>query len=149
MSETLDMRGLTLDEARADMRRVLAASGSHKAAARAVGLPLSTWFSAFCGQYRPGRKVLEKLYGPTGRKLRPELPVREVPTAGAVTPESPESPVVTAQVYSDSAFGGISVAELLLRAQRRAVALENELDEALGEIESLKGMAARLGGPHG
>ena len=51
-----------------------------------------------------------------------------------------------ATVCGPDAFGGLTVAELLLRAQRRAVVLENELDEAQGEIASLTAMALRLGG---
>lgn len=53
---------------------------------------------------------------------------------------------VAAPIVGDDAYGGITVAALLLRAQRRAVQLENQLDEVMAQIDSLKILANRLAG---
>ena len=157
MSKALEARGLTVDSARYDMRRIALAHGSTTAAYVALGVPSSTWHSAYSGAYGPGPKLLDLIYGPTGGEIRPEL--LGGGEAADVAPAAPEpeeaatpiiaAPVVAAPVCGPDAFGGLTVAELLLRAQRRAILIENELDEALGEIASLQAMALRLGGEHG
>ena len=160
MSKALEERGLTLAAARLDMRRIANAHGSATNAIKALGLSPSTWHSAYSGAYGPGPKLLALFYGPTGRDVRPELRGGIAPKAPPAAPQpeeignveeasTPPSIPIAASIVGPDAFGGLTVAELLLRAQRRAVELETELEEALGEIDSLKAMATRLGGEHG
>lgn len=152
MSKALEARGLTLEEARGHIEILASHAGGISQAADLIGLKKATLHSAFAGPYGPGEKVLQALYGPTGRDIRPELlgggTAADVASAAA-QPEETAAPVIAAPVCGPDAFGGLTVAELLLRAQRRATLIENELDEALGEIASLQAMALRLGGEHG
>lgn len=137
--ESLEQRGLSAEQVRADMRRVMVVHGSHGRAAVVAGINPGTWHSALNGPFNPGPKVLAALYGPSGCSLRPELHTPDafsdaVPIAAAPAPipcsprrEEPAAP---------------SVAQLLDHAERRAVELENELDELTGSILSLRALLA-------
>lgn len=144
MSAALEARGLTLGQARADLDRIRIHFGNFAEAGKRLGIPAGTLYSAFSGVYGPGEKLLALLYGETGNQLLPALLGGGEPEPAAPAPQ--EAVAVLAPVCGPDAFGGLTVAELLLRAQRRAVVLENELDEAQGEIASLTAMALRLGG---
>lgn len=164
MSAALEARGLTVWQARADMTMLAQAAGTHAKACEIVGLSPSTWHSALGGNYGPGPKVLEAIYGPTGRSIRPELLRGSTsPIQPVAAPEPEETPSImddfaacraeTATSVADPAVQTVldelrqeardlTVAQLLDAAEQRALDLENALDEALGEIVSLKAMVS-------
>jgi hypothetical protein len=140
--------GVSREQVLADMHRLSAAAGGKRQAAALCEVPAPTFMNVMSGTYNPGETILLALYGPSGSTLRPKL--LAFATGKGPSPEAAvaaaDEPRVLAPICGEDAFGGLTVAELLRRGQRKAAAMESDLDELTGALASLLDLATALAG---
>lgn len=120
---------LTPAAIRADMRRVEQSCGGASAAAALAGVAAAGWTNIMRENFNPGARLIDALYLPGTGTIRPELLAGGTPAPEAA-PASHAHP--------------ITAAALLEKAQARADALEAELDDLTGAIETLRGLMDSL-----
>jgi len=148
-------RGLSENDIRDDMRKLVKEHGSHPAAAAACGIAKSTRGNSLRGIANIGDKVMDGLYGPSGTDLRPEVRAKpkkshEVAEAKTVPPPAkPPESAIADQPADDSAVAPkpeqqLVVATLLTLAHSERDRMMADIEKLDAQINCLKTLTQRF-----